>query len=54
MQGIVRLSFVKTPAPRLLDDLRRSMHDPPTSRPRRNLANDSETTVASIDSGATA
>ena len=31
VQGIFRLSFVKTPGPRLLHDLRRSLHDPPTS-----------------------
>jgi hypothetical protein len=53
VQGIVRLSFVKTPGLRLLHDLRRSLHDPPTSLPRRNSAKDSETTVALADSGAT-
>ena len=47
--------FTMTPAGlRLLHDLRRSLHDPPTSLPRRNSANHSETTVASTDSAATA
>ena len=47
--------FTITPAGlRLLHDLRRSLHDPPTSLPRRNSANHSETTVASTDSAATA
>jgi putative transposase len=47
--------FTMSPAGlRLLHDLRRSLHDPPTSLPQRNSANHSETTVASTDSAATA
>jgi putative transposase len=54
----LRRAGVGSPCPlpglRLLHDLRRSLHDPPTSLPQQNSANHSETTVASTDSAATA
>jgi len=47
--------FTMAPAGlRLLQDLRRSLHDPSTSLPQRNSAKHSETTVASTDSAAIA
>jgi putative transposase len=47
--------FTMTPAGlRLLADLRRSLHDPPTQLPQRNSEVYAETGVASTDSAAIA
>jgi len=47
--------FTMAPAGlRLLQDLRRSLRDPPTSLPQRNSTMNSETTVAATDSTAIA
>ena len=42
------------PGLRLLQDLRRTMHDPPTQLPQRNSVNHAETGVAPLDSVAIA
>ena len=47
--------FTMTPAGlRLLQDLRRSLHDPPTPLPQRDSAQNAETVVLSTDSTAIA
>src|SRR4029079_18320233 len=47
--------FTMTPAGlRLLADLRRALHDPPTQLPQRNSAKQTETGVAASDSAAIA
>jgi putative transposase len=47
--------FTMTPAGlRLLADLRRSLHDPPTQLPQRNSATQTETGIAPTDSAAIA
>ncbi|MGH3851551.1 MAG: hypothetical protein ACRDRT_17985 [Pseudonocardiaceae bacterium] len=47
--------FTMTPAGlRLLADLRRSLHDPPTQLPARNLAQHAVTSAAQPDPGAIA
>ena len=47
--------FTMTPAGlRLLQDLRRSLHDPPTQLPQRNSGRQTETGVAPTDSAAIA
>jgi len=47
--------FKMTPAKlRLLADLRRSLHDPPTQLPQQNSSKQTETAVAPTDSAAIA